>query len=128
MDLDTLVRRLYDTIGAGDFTGYLGLIADDVVFHVGGESIVAGEHCGKDAVVRLGLLVVEETSGTFQTQLLSVQTNASHAVTLHRWTAERRGQRIEMDNFNVYRFHQDKVVERWEFVADQRAHDTFWIA
>jgi ketosteroid isomerase-like protein len=119
-------RRLYELIGHGDLTGYLDLIADDAVFHIGGDSIVAGEHRGKDAIIRLGMLVSEETGGTFQTGLLSVQANDSYSVTLHRWTAQRRGERVEMDNFNVYGFARGLVVERWEYVADQRAHDAFW--
>ncbi|WP_336215377.1 nuclear transport factor 2 family protein [Nonomuraea sp. LPB2021202275-12-8] len=117
---------MYDLIGNGDPTGYLDLIADDAIFHIGGDSIVAGEHRGKDAISRLGMLVLEETGGTFQTGLLSVQANDSYSVTLHRWTAERRGERVEMDNFIVYGFERGLVVERWEYVADQRAHDAFW--
>ena len=121
-----LTRHLYDLIGNGDLPGYLDLIADDAVFHIGGDSIVAGEHRGKDAIIRLGMLVREETGGTFRTGLLSVQANDAYSVTLHRWTAERRGERVEMDNFNVYGFERGLVVERWEYVADQRAHDNFW--
>ncbi|GAA2833307.1 hypothetical protein [Nonomuraea rubra] len=68
----------------------------------------------------------EETGGTFRTALLSVQADDSHAVILHRWTAKRRGERVEMDDFNVYRFERGLVAERWEYVADQRAHDAFW--
>lgn len=93
---------------------------------IGGDCVVTGEHRGKDAIVRLGELVHEETAGTFRTGLLSVQANDSHAVTLHRWTAERRGERVEMDNFIVYRFERGLVAERWEYVSDQHAHDTFW--
>ncbi|MEV1000182.1 hypothetical protein [Nonomuraea sp. NPDC050202] len=36
-----LTRRLYELIGHGDRTGCLDLIADDAVFHIGGDSIVA---------------------------------------------------------------------------------------
>ncbi|MFC4113570.1 nuclear transport factor 2 family protein [Nonomuraea zeae] len=121
-----LARRLYELIDDGDIDGYLDLIADDAVFHIGGDSIVAGEHRGKDAIIRLGRLVLAETSGTFQTRLLSVEANDSYAITLHHWTAERRGERVAMDNFNVYRFERGLVTERWEYVADQHAHDAFW--
>ncbi|MEV0587083.1 nuclear transport factor 2 family protein [Nonomuraea sp. NPDC050310] len=121
-----LTRRLYGLAGRGDLAGYLALIADHAVFHIGGDSLVTGEHRGKEAIIRLGRLVHEETGGTFRTELLSVQANDSYAVTLHRWTAERRGERIEMDNFNVYGFEHGLVVARWEYVADQAAHDTFW--
>ncbi|MEV0390690.1 nuclear transport factor 2 family protein [Nonomuraea sp. NPDC050643] len=122
----TLARCLYDLIENGDLNGYLDLIADDAVFYIGGDSIVAGEHRGKDAIIRLGQLALVETSGTFRTRLLSVEANDSYAITLHRWSAERRGERVQMDNFNVYHFEQGLVTERWEYVADQRAHDAFW--
>ena len=122
----TLVRKLYDALADGDITTFLDLIDDDAVFHVGGDSIVAGEHSGKDAIVELGLRVVEETAGTYRMDLRSVLANDSYAVTLHHWTAERRGQRIEMDNFNVYRFDNGVVVERWEFIEDRARHDAFW--
>jgi uncharacterized protein len=121
-----LARRLYETLASGDLAGYFDLLADGVVFHIGGDSIVAGEYRGKDEVASLGLRVFEETDGSYRTDLLSVTANDSHAVTFHRWTAERRGQRIEMRNFNVYRFENDRLVERWEFIEDQRRHDDFW--
>lgn len=123
-----LARRLYETLAAGDLSGYLELLADDAVFHIGGESIVAGEHHGKDTIVDLGLRVVEETKGSYHTELLAVLANDSHAVTFHHWSAERRGQRIEMDNFNVHRIENGRVVERWEFIEDQPSHDDFWAA
>lgn len=122
----TLARHLYDLLAAGDLAGYLDLIADEAVFHVGGDSIVAGEYVGKDAIVELGMKAFAETGGTWHTELLEVMANDSYATTLHRWTAQRHGRSIEMDNFNVYRFHNGKVVERWEFIEDRDAHDGFW--
>ena len=121
-----LARKLYEALGAGDVSGYLDMLADDVVFHIAGDSIVSGDFRGKDSISNLGLKVMEETGGSFRTELLSVLANDSHAVTFHRWTAERRGRRIEMNNFNVYRFRNGLVVERWEFIEDQRDHDAFW--
>jgi ketosteroid isomerase-like protein len=124
----TLVRRLYETLASGDISGFLELIADDAVFHIGGDSIVAGEYRGRDAILGLGVKVLEETGGTYRTDLISVLANDSHAVTFHHWSAERRGDRIEMDNFNVYRFENGQVVERWEFIEDRQGHDAFWAA
>lgn len=121
-----LVRHLYDMVAAGDVAGYLALIGDDAIFHVGGESIVSGEYVGKDAIAGLGLKAFEETGGTWRTDLLEVLANDTHATTLHRWSAQRRGRTIAMDNFNVYRVANGKVVERWEFIEDRDAHDTFW--
>jgi ketosteroid isomerase-like protein len=121
-----LARKLYECLSARDLAGYFELIADDAVFHVGGDSIVAGEYRGKAAIAALGMKLVNETAGSFQAELISVLANGSHAVTLHRWSADRRGRRIEMHNFNVYRFADGLLAERWEFIEDQEAHDAFW--
>ena len=121
-----LARDLYERLAERDLAGYFELVADDAIFHIGGTSVVAGEHRGKDAIAALGMKVMEETAGTFRTQLLSILANGSHAATLHRWSADRRGQHIEMNNFNVYRFADGLLAERWEFLEDQGAHDAFW--
>lgn len=121
-----LVRRLYEALASGDRAAYYEMLADDVVFHVGGNSIVAGEYRGKDAIAELGRKVRTETNGSHRFELISVMANASYAVTLHRWSAERRGARIEMKNLNVWRFEKGRVAERWEFIEDQRRHDEFW--
>lgn len=121
-----LARELYARLAKRDLAGYFELVADGAVFHIGGDSIVAGEYRGKEAISALGMKVMEETAGTFRTELISVLANESHAVTLHRWSADRRGQHIEMNNFNVYRFANRLLAERWEFLEDQEAHDAFW--
>ena len=121
-----LARALYERLSARDFAGYFDLLAEDAIFHVGGDSIVAGEYRGKAAIAALGMKLVEETGGSFRTELISVLANGSHAITLHRWSADRRGCHVEMHNFNVYRFANGLVAERWEFIEDQKAHDAFW--
>ena len=121
-----LARELYERLSARDFAGYFDRLADDAIFHVGGDSIVAGEYRGKAAIAALGMKLIEETAGSFRTELISVLANGSHAITLHRWRAARRGCHVEMYNFNVYRFANGLVAERWEFIEDQRAHDAFW--
>jgi ketosteroid isomerase-like protein len=126
LPLAELARELYQRLSARDLAGYLELLADDAIFHVGGNSSIAGEYRGKAAIAALGMKLLEETGGSFRTELISVLANGSHAMTLHRWSAERRGRRIEMCNFNVYRFANGLVAERWEFIEDQEAHDAFW--
>jgi uncharacterized protein len=121
------VRRLYEILASRDAEQLSSFLAPDVVFHIPGSSIVAGEHKGREAIMRLFRTVVEQTRGTFKTALSDVIANDQYAVTKHRWSAERKGRRIEMDNINVYRFDKSgKLIERWEFVEDQQSHDDFW--
>jgi ketosteroid isomerase-like protein len=92
-----LARELYERVSARDLAGYFDLLSDEVIFHVGGDSIVAGEYRGKAAIAALGMKLMEETAGSFRTELISVLANGSHAITLHRWSAARRGCHVEMD-------------------------------
>jgi ketosteroid isomerase-like protein len=121
------VRALYEALANSDITAYLAGLRDDVTFHVDGRSPIAGDYHGKDAVIGLGLRVLDETGGTFRTELREALGNARFVVTLHRWSAERGGAAIEMDNFNIYRLDSDGLVaERWELIEDQDRHDAFW--
>jgi ketosteroid isomerase-like protein len=121
------VRRLYQAVDDKDVELISSLLASDVVFHIPGTSPVAGEYKGKEKIMQLFQTLVQQTQGTYKTELLGVMANDQYAVTKHRWSAERNGNQIKMDNFNVYRFDNDgKLIERWEYVEDQEAHDKFW--
>jgi uncharacterized protein len=121
------LRAFYDALSTGDAEALLNTLSPDVRFHVPGDGMLAGEYEGIEAVATLGLRAAAETNGTFKFQLLDVIANDTYAVGRHLWTAERRGRRIEMNNINAYRFDvEGKIVERWEFIEDQRTHDDFW--
>ena len=120
-------RAFYDALSAGDAEALLNTLSPDVRFHVPGDGMLAGEYEGIQGVATLGLRAAAETNGTFKLDLLDVIANDTYAVSRHRWTAERDGRRIEMNNMNAYRFDAaGKIVERWEFIEDQRTHDDFW--
>lgn len=121
------LREFYDALAKRDAQAMLDALSPEVRFHVPGDGILAGEYEGLEAVATLGLRAAAETNGTFKFELLDVIANDTYAVARHRWTAERGGRQIEMNNINAYRFAADgKIAERWEFIEDQRSHDDFW--
>ena len=123
------LRAFYDALSRGDAQATLSALSPEVRFHVPGDGILAGEYDGLEAVATLALRAAAETNGTFKFELLDVIANDTYAVGRHRWTAERGGRQIEMNNINAYRFDPDgKIIERWEFIEDQRTHDDFWRA
>lgn len=123
----TRLRAFYDALAAGDAASLLNMMSPDVRIHVPGDGILAGEYEGIQEVATLSIRASAETNGTFKLELLDVIANDTYAVSCHRWTAERGGRRIAMNNINAYRFDADgKIVERWEFIEDQRKHDDFW--
>jgi ketosteroid isomerase-like protein len=121
------LRAVYEAMAARDIATIDANLADDVVFHLPGESEIAGDYRGKQEVFGLFGRWVMDTEGTFAVDLVGVLANDSHAVALQRVTAERQGKHLEMDNLAVYAVDADgKVVERWEFLEDVAAHDDFW--
>ena len=121
------LRAFYDALANRDAEAALNALSPEVRFHVPGDGILAGEYEGLEGVATLGLRAAAETNGTFKFELLDVIANDTYAVARHRWTAERGGRQIEMNNINAYRFDAGgKIVERWEFIEDQRTHDDFW--
>jgi ketosteroid isomerase-like protein len=59
------LRRAYDAFAAKDMATVSELIANDTVWHIGGDSHLAGDYKGKDAVLGFLGKLMERTGGTF---------------------------------------------------------------
>jgi len=124
---DERVEGFYRAVSAADLEKVRTLIAPDAVFHVAGESPIAGDHRGHEEIFALAARTLSETGGTFRTELLETISNGPYSAARHRWTATRRGASIEMENLIVYRWDDEgRVAERWEYLGDAAAHDRFW--
>lgn len=84
------VRRYYAALEVGDAQTLVELIHPSCVFHLPGNSPLAGEYHGIEEIAPLGMQAIAETQGTWRTEILSVLANDAFAITLHRWTAQRR--------------------------------------
>lgn len=126
-NIDQCVKGVYDAVDSHDPAGILSRLSQDVVFHVPGTGPLAGEYRGTAAIGELVQRVMASTGGTFRMELIQTLSNDRTVVSLHRWSASWSGDSIAMNNFNVWRFDEsDLICERWEFIEDQAAHDTFW--
>src|SRR3954454_24265968 len=61
-----LLNKGYDAFDKGDMDTIRGLFADDIVFHVPGNSQVSGEYRGTDGVFGFFGKLVELSGGTFK--------------------------------------------------------------
>jgi ketosteroid isomerase-like protein len=121
-----VLKALYDALGAGDFGGVLGLLADDVVGHVPGRSPVAGDYVGKDAVAGYVGQLAERSGGTVRFQPRAAFVAGDRGVGLLRDLAERDGKVLAMDNVHVWRMGDGTLEEIWIYPGDQYAWDDFW--
>src|SRR5688572_1919178 len=93
-----LLRTGSDAFGAGDLDTIRGLFDDNIVWHVGGRSPVAGDYKGTDEVFGFFAKLVELTGGTFKVELHDVLSNGEHSVALARNSGEREGKRLDDNN------------------------------
>ena len=120
-------RLGYDAFSKGDMATISDLLADDVVWHVGGNSSLSGDYNGKDAVFGFFGKLMELTGGTFKLEVHDILANDEHSVTLVRETAERDGKK--WDGKSAHITHSDsagRIKEFWAFQENSRAADEFF--
>jgi uncharacterized protein len=103
------------------------LIADDTVWHILGQSQLAGDYKGKEAVFGFFGKLMDLSGGTFRLEVHDILANDEHGATLVTERAERNGK--SWVSRAVHVTHPDsegRVKEFWAFQEDQRAADQFW--
>ncbi len=123
---EDLVRRGYVAFGTADMATLGELLADDVVWHVGGHSPITGDYKGKGDVFAFFQRLAERAGGTFRLDIHDVLANDEHAVALVKGTAARDGKTLNDNGVQVFHVHDGKVTETWFHPGDQRAADEFW--
>jgi ketosteroid isomerase-like protein len=123
---EDLVRRGYQAFSTGDIETLGELFADDVVWHVGGRSQLAGDYRGKQEVFGFFGKLAELSGGTFRIELHDVLANDEHAIALQKATGEREGKTLDDNGVVVYHARDGKVTESWLHPGDPYGIDEFW--
>jgi uncharacterized protein len=123
---EDLLRKGYAAFGEGDIDTVMGLLADDIKWHVPGRGAVAGDYSGKEEVGAFFSKLVELTNGNFRLELHDVLANDDHGVVLVHATAQREGKSIEGNDVHVWHLSDGKATEHWAHPGDQYASDEFW--
>lgn len=123
-----LVRKGYDAFQRGDMDTLRGLMTGDCTHHVPGSHLLSGDFKGIDSIIdgyysRLS----SETGGSFRVALLNVFVDGrGHAVSTHRFTADRGGKHIDENGGIVFRIVGDKITDLDECVEDIDRTNAFW--
>jgi uncharacterized protein len=123
---EDLVRRGYAAFGTGDIVTLRELFADQIVWHVGGRSPIAGDYKGKDEVLGFFAQLAQRAGGTFRVDVHDVLANDEHVVALVKVTAQREGKTLNDNGAQVFHVQAGKVTESWLHPGDAYAGDEFW--
>ncbi|MDH4111588.1 MAG: nuclear transport factor 2 family protein [Actinomycetota bacterium] len=120
----TLIGEMFAAMERGDLQWLEGHIADDIVWHTGGNSRAAG--------VRRGKAEVREMMGAMTGDAMKADThdivaNDDHTVVLGTATVTApSGKSVEYNYVNVFHIAGDKVTEVWGFAENDAETDPIW--
>lgn len=123
---EELLRKGYAAFAAGDLDTVTELLADDIVWHVPGDTMISGDYEGKQAVLEFLVRTVQETGGTFRQEIHDVLANDEHGAVLVEVTAERGGKTVQARDAHVMHLEDGQLKEFWTHPGDQTAWDEFW--
>jgi ketosteroid isomerase-like protein len=123
---EALVRQVFDAFSRREGFALRGLFAEDAVWTVPGNGVMAGVHRGRDAIFRFLARLPKETGGTYGSQLLDVLASEDRAAALYRARGTRHGRTLELDQLLLFRIEQGLVREVLALPSDPATFEEFW--
>ena len=117
------IRAGYKAFNTGDVPALIDLFAEDIVWHFPGNSKLAGEHVGRDAVLTVLGAYGAATDGTLQANLIDVMSSENNVTGWGRDTASARGKTLDTNSVVVFTMRDGKVTEGHHFIEDTAALD-----
>ncbi len=117
------IRDGYAAFAKGDFAALTDLLAEDLVWHQGGRSQLAGDYRGREAVFGYFAKLMEVTEGSFHVDVHAVLADDEHGVALTVATASRGGRSMTANDADVMHLHDGKITEFWTSSTDPYAFD-----
>ena len=121
-----LVRGVYEALSGGELDRVGRLFAEDVVWHVGGESQLSGDHNGREQVLRFLAKLVEGSGGSLRLDLHDVVGNDRHVVALGTASGQAPdGETLEWRFVHVFHVEAGEAKEVWGFEENAADADAF---
>ena len=123
---EDVAQDFLDAYGRGDFPELEKLLADDVVWHVGGNHPLSGDYQGKQAVLDYFAKVQSLTSQTLTLDPIEILAGGGFGAIFLRVRAERPGRQLDVTMAEAFRAEEGHLAEFWATAHDQEAVDRFW--
>jgi ketosteroid isomerase-like protein len=121
-----IVRKLFDAFVSKDAFALRDVFAENAVWIVPGNGVMAGIYRGRDEIFRLLTRLPKETDGTYSSRLIDVLASDERAAALYRASGERDGRRLDLDQVLLFRFEDSLVCEVLALPSDPETFDAFW--
>ena len=123
---EALVRTLFDAFARKDAFGLRGVFAEDAVWRVPGDSVMAGTYQGRDTIFRFLSRLPRETGGTYGSHLIDVLASDDRAAALYRAFGTRNGDDLDLEQLLLFRIEDGLVREVLALPTDPAVFDAFW--
>ena len=121
-----IVERIFDAFARKEGLALRGLFAEDAVWSVPGNGVMAGLYEGREAIFRFLVKLPKETDGTYGSELIDVLASDHRAAALYRAHGTRNGQTLEQDQVLVFGIADGLVRSVLALPSDPGAFESFW--
>ncbi|HEY7382021.1 MAG TPA: nuclear transport factor 2 family protein [Gaiella sp.] len=121
-----LVRRIFDAFARRDGFALRDVFAEQAVWIVPGDGVMAGTYRGRDEILRFLARLPKETGGTYASRLIDVLASDDRAAALYRASGSRNGGMLELDQVLLFRIEDGLVREALALPTDPGAFERFW--
>jgi uncharacterized protein len=124
------VREALEAFSRGDFETLGAFLADDVVWHVGGNHQLSGDYRGRVAALAYCAEAFALTSGTLHGEPFEILVSDRYAGVFNHVTGEREGRgKFDVLLAQAIRFDDEgRWAEYWALADGQDEVDAFWMA
>ena len=126
--VDAFLARQREMYAGGDLAAAAELLAEDVVWHVPGDSPIAGDHRGREAVTEYFRARLELAGGAIHVTKGNAAHHEEALVQLADGRARLGGRDVVWRTAGVYRVADGRIAEAWLVPLDQERFDRVWSA
>ncbi len=125
---EAVVREIFGAFARQEGFALRGLFAEDAVWTVPGQGVMAGVFRGREEIFRFLTRLPKETGGTYSSSLHDVLSSPDRAAALYTARGTRRGRTLELDQVLLFRIEDGLVREVLALPSDPEAFEAFWSA
>ncbi|MFN0155805.1 MAG: nuclear transport factor 2 family protein [Gaiella sp.] len=121
-----VVRRIFDAFAARDALSLRDVFADDAVWTVPGDGVMAGTFSGPHEILRFLGRLPRETDGTYRSELIDVLASEGRAAAFYRARGERSGRTLDIEQLLLFEISGGLVTRVTALPCDPVAFESFW--